>query len=276
MKVFLSWSGERSRLIAEAIRSWLPRVIQAVEPWMSEEDISSGTRWSIEIADKLESSSVGIVCVTPENQNSPWVMFEAGALSKTIDQSLVCPYLFGLKQSQVTGPLSQFQSNLADKSGTYRVLQSINKALQDVSLPEQDLEEIFDVWWEKLKAKIDQIPSAHVEQKPDRSVEDILEEVISNTREQLRREEVRLERSEKMDETFKKIIPILESYANVEQKLATMMSETNASISADGKLSLAGGSDAFKDVIGGLKGVQELDKHFTKKILCSDVDKEKD
>ena len=39
MKVFISWSGEKSKKIAEVFRDWLPQVIQAIEPFVSFEDI---------------------------------------------------------------------------------------------------------------------------------------------------------------------------------------------------------------------------------------------
>ena len=60
MKVFLSWSGIRSKLMADALRDWLPLVIQAVEPWLSESDIEKGVRWGPDISDRLEESRVGI------------------------------------------------------------------------------------------------------------------------------------------------------------------------------------------------------------------------
>ena len=107
MEVFLSWSGPRSKEIAEALKVWIPRVIQATKPWMSEKNnIAAGTRWSNEIAGKLQSTHVGIICVTPENQHNPWLMFEAGALSKIVSEAYVCPYLFGLPISQLSGPIS--------------------------------------------------------------------------------------------------------------------------------------------------------------------------
>ena len=47
MKVFLSWSGEASLAMAAQLKSWLPKVIQALQPWISSEDmgrVSAGPR----------------------------------------------------------------------------------------------------------------------------------------------------------------------------------------------------------------------------------------
>jgi hypothetical protein len=108
MHVFVSWSGERSRQIAEAIRGWLPKVLQSVRPWMSAEDIGAGARWLSEVSATLNASTVGLICVTPENQHNPWLLFEAGALSKTVDQTCVCPILFEMTPGQLNGPMTQF------------------------------------------------------------------------------------------------------------------------------------------------------------------------
>ncbi len=86
MKVFISWSGERSKAVAQAWHDWLPNVIQAVEPWMSETDIAKGARWGMDMARELDETRVGIICLTPENLNAPWILFEAGALSKTLEE----------------------------------------------------------------------------------------------------------------------------------------------------------------------------------------------
>jgi hypothetical protein len=82
MKVFLSWSGERSKAAAQILRQWLPDVIQSIEPWMSAEDIDAGARWNSELTNKLAETRCGIICLTRDNQLAPWVHFEAGSLSK--------------------------------------------------------------------------------------------------------------------------------------------------------------------------------------------------
>ena len=40
VKVFISWSGERSKKIAKALKKWIKNVIQSVEPFVSSEDIA--------------------------------------------------------------------------------------------------------------------------------------------------------------------------------------------------------------------------------------------
>jgi TIR domain len=93
MDVFISWSGERSKYVAECLRVWFKQVIQMVKPWMSSEDILAGARWNGEIARHLSETKFGVICVTPENLvSAPWLTFEAGAIAKTIDERIfVCP-----------------------------------------------------------------------------------------------------------------------------------------------------------------------------------------
>ncbi len=49
MKVFISWSGPRSQLLAEALKVWIHDVIQSVECFCSTDDIRAGQRWNNEV-----------------------------------------------------------------------------------------------------------------------------------------------------------------------------------------------------------------------------------
>jgi hypothetical protein len=182
-KVFLTWSGTKSKQLSQALREWLPQVIQNLEPWMSDSDLDKGSRWASEIAGQLEQAQIGIICLTPENIEKPWINFEAGALSKQLERSRVCPYLLGLSPSDLTFPLAQFHATIADKHETLKMLQSINKTMGESGLPEQALDSSFTMWWPKFKARIDQItqdggnvPTLR------RTTEDMLEEILNAVR----------------------------------------------------------------------------------------------
>jgi hypothetical protein len=82
LRIFLSWSKQRSGALANELRDWLPRVIQSLHPWMSHSDIEKGSQWFLEVGRSLARSKIGIICLTPENIGNPWLLFEAGALSK--------------------------------------------------------------------------------------------------------------------------------------------------------------------------------------------------
>ena len=75
MKVFISWSGETSRLIGEALRDWLPDVIQAAQPFMSAVDVTGGEVWDNRVTQELADSIVGIVCLTPENLTASAILY---------------------------------------------------------------------------------------------------------------------------------------------------------------------------------------------------------
>lgn len=194
MKVFLSWSGDLSHKIALELREWIPFVIQSVEPYVSSEDIDKGSRWSIDIAKELEDSSFGILCVTPQNIDAPWLNFEAGALSKAFSTSNVSPFLFGLKPSDLKkSPLLQFQSTLYDKKDLLKLVLSINNALGKEKLDENKLKPTFDVWYEQLKTKLDPLlkeTSSKSEEKLDElsniKSNEAVEEILELTREQFK------------------------------------------------------------------------------------------
>jgi hypothetical protein len=195
MKVFLSWSGDRSRIIAEALRDWFPKVIQAIKPWMSAVDIDRGARWSSDIAIELADTSFGVLCLTPENLNAPWIHFEAGALSKTLEKSFVCPYLFELEPADLKGPLIQFNAAKADEEDTLKLVLTINQA-QETPLPERTVEESFEVWWPKLRDALKGLPISQGEVKQSRPEREILEELLELVRGQVRAETLRIEISE--------------------------------------------------------------------------------
>jgi hypothetical protein len=113
--VFLSWSGERSKLVARALRDWIPLVIDEVKPWFSGRDIPAGQRWTSEVGTRLEETNFGILCLTRENLQAPWLL-----LSKAVEEGAVCPYLLDVEVSEITGPLSQFQARKQTRPRRWR------------------------------------------------------------------------------------------------------------------------------------------------------------
>ena len=148
--------------MAIALHDWIPRVIQIVKPWMSKVDIDKGARWSSEVSTKLKDIRFGLICLTPDNLEAPWILFEAGALSKTLDSTYVCPFLLGIKPKDVKGPLSQFQATVAEKEDIKRLMYAINHAVNDF-LSEESLNKAFDVWWPVLESRLEIINSTILE-----------------------------------------------------------------------------------------------------------------
>lgn len=178
MKVFLSWSGDLSHKVALTLRDWLPSVIQSIEPYVSSEDIDKGARWSTDIASELADSSYGILCVTRENLHAPWLTFEAGALSKTMDKSYVSPFLFDIKRSEVNGPILQFQSTVFEKEDVKKLLLSLNKADSDEQLTTERLEKALDVWYPDLEKQLNEL--LELKPNPDTPEDAQVAEVYSN------------------------------------------------------------------------------------------------
>ncbi len=182
--IFLSWSGSTSKQIAANLSDWLTNVfVQSIDIWMSEERIQAGSRWSSEITQSLAQCSFGIICLTPDNRQAPWILFEAGALSKMVDTSMVIPYLFQLNPSDVEFPLAQFQNVEANKPGTWSLVDSINSTLEE-PIDKIRLGLQFEKWWPELAESFEQIEKKVAPEKDTlRSDREILDEILDLVRE---------------------------------------------------------------------------------------------
>ena len=193
MKVFLSCSGEKSRQTAERFKEWLPQLIQAVEPWMSP-DIERGAHWGLEIADQLEKSMVGIICLTRENLDSRWILFESGALSKAKD-ARPCTFLLDITSADVEQPLAQFQHTRFKEEDVWKLLLTINKKVEEAgetAPSEKTLASLFEILWPKFEKELHEIAKHQLttnRQKRTRDQSEILEEVLDLVRAQGRQTE---------------------------------------------------------------------------------------
>jgi hypothetical protein len=184
MKVFISWSGDRSKAVAELLDEWLQCVLQAIDPWMSSKDIDRGSLWFSEISDQLADTKIGVICLTQDNKTKPWILFEAGALAKGLSSSRVCTFLIDLEPTDVGNPLAQFNHTFPNHDGVYELLRTINSSLGDRALKEKVLEKVFETYWPQFdagfkKALGDNQPLEPVE---PRSKENMLEEVLTSVR----------------------------------------------------------------------------------------------
>ena len=187
MKVFISWSGLLSQKIAELLKNWLEQCIQSIEAFYSSEDIEKGDLWNAKVTSELRDTNFGIVCLTKDNINAPWIHFEAGALSKMLD-SRVATLAINIPFSDIKGPLSTFQATKIEKDDMYKLLKAINTA-QDKPLTEDKLKNTFEAFWGKFENDFMEIISQETEKEDKKStpkinVAEAVEEILQLVRSQ--------------------------------------------------------------------------------------------
>jgi hypothetical protein len=157
MKVFISWSGERSKLVALALNELLPAILQPVECWMSEESLQKGKPWFDQLRKELDQILFGVFCVTGENQDSWWMQWEAGFLSSSTElgDRRVAPFAIGLAKGEITGPLSIYQATEPTREDVLRLVKDINSSLPDGrSISERSLTATFTHVWPTLEKRL--------------------------------------------------------------------------------------------------------------------------
>jgi hypothetical protein len=93
------------------------------------------------------------------------------------------PLLFDVKESEVTGPLSEFQMKHVDRDGIFEMVLELNDLLGTDGLTDSALAKTFDRWWPDLETALAAIrdnaelePKAPLEPRTDASM---LEEMLS-------------------------------------------------------------------------------------------------
>jgi hypothetical protein len=185
MKVFISWSGQKSKDVAELLNEWIPNVVQGAEPWFSPDDIGKGEIWFNSIADALADTSFGIVCLTKENFKAPWILFEAGALCKGLLKNRVCPLLVDLEPKHLSAPLSNFNCATTCQEDISKLFRLINSTATGKPLPDERFKKAFEKWWPEYNQKLGNIliteplDKISVERTPGEMIGEILETVRS-------------------------------------------------------------------------------------------------
>lgn len=187
VKVFISWSGQQAKEVALLMREWLPKLSDYFKPWMSEKDITAGGRSMQELFEQIDETYYGLVLLTPENQNSAWLNFEAGALSKQVREgfsSRVVPLLLNIPNpsSMQQGPLKEFQARGMNETDLLNVVLQLARQVQ----ADPDLVKgRFDNEWVAFKQRVDNINArAHTKGQVAAAPSDreLIEELLDRTR----------------------------------------------------------------------------------------------
>lgn len=186
MKVFISWSGERSHAVALSLKNFIGDIIQSVTPFVSDEDITSGERWNTRIREELQENQYGILSITNDNKEAPWLLFEAGALSNSNQNIPVVPFLFDVEPSELTGsPLLQFQATIYyNKENVWKLVADINEACGENKLDNDRLKRAFDRCYDEFASALKKAVPESNEPKDTESdkTHAILEELLDLTR----------------------------------------------------------------------------------------------
>lgn len=166
MNIFICWSDNRSQLLANALRTHLPKFIPglgqdagATNLFISE-DIAKGTRWFDAVEQQLDRADAGLVCVTREALQSGWIHFEAGALARAVrkkkrqgrgEGGTLYTYLLGVEPEELRGPLAEFQSTSFEREDTKKLCAAIVTSMNN-GVPEWEPD--FEKSWPDFEAAV--------------------------------------------------------------------------------------------------------------------------
>ncbi len=188
MRLFISWSGKKSKNVGEIFCDLLPQVINHIVPWFSPQSIEAGSIWDNAINEGLQTD-FGLVVLTEENKEKPWILFESGALSKGLDNTRVFTFLVDIAPNDLlNNPLTKFNHTENNKESIFKLITTINKNLGELKLKDIMLEKTFTRIYPELESKINDVLKSKktVFSKPP-STDEKVNEVLTTVRDIARR-----------------------------------------------------------------------------------------
>ena len=173
MHVFISWSGQKSMAYAEELKRLSQNCIQSIDVFCSSTDIHNGDNWVSVLFEQLGNTKYGIVCVTKENMNSPWINFEAGAIANKLENKITT-LLIDNSNVDPSQPLSLYQATRLDKKSLQNMIISINETLES-KIDRNRILESFEHFYDIFEGNTD---SFSFEQKNSEDYYKILKEIL--------------------------------------------------------------------------------------------------
>ena len=157
VNIFLSWSGTRSRTLAEALNDSLPKIRPEWRTWVSSRQ-KRGTDWRAALFEHITAAEATVLCVTCDSITSRWLAFEAGMLSRRANAPLLI-YGFDIDADELSGtPLARMPLFNATEAGTRELIRTLNAALPEPAI-EDDLETLITEAWPRLEFHLRNVPS---------------------------------------------------------------------------------------------------------------------
>ena len=134
-KIFISWAGDNSKIIALKLKQVLEeQIFQGcdLQCFVSEVNIQAGDNWWSTINKEFRSCALGIAIVTKENIGAPWLYFEAGAIIAR-DKPLI-PLLFNCEHKDLehTPLATKYMANFSNYKQFEAMVKRINKIFDNL------------------------------------------------------------------------------------------------------------------------------------------------
>jgi hypothetical protein len=154
VKTFVSFSGVKSKGTADALELFLLRVAPDVEVIRAEADIALGQDWASAIRDHLTDIDLAVICVTRDNHEKPWFLFEIGTLAQRA--SVIVLFLLDLSPQELGTPLAGFQAIIPTPESTWELVKGV-AAVSEASPALDETRERFSSNWKEFSEALQQI-----------------------------------------------------------------------------------------------------------------------